>query len=75
LSDFESSHFLSQQRLMPIGELWESLDANTVKPTRAQKEELDRRLATLDEELAQRQKLRKSLGSSNREKKDGNERI
>jgi putative addiction module component (TIGR02574 family) len=45
-------HHLSQtQRLALIRELWESLDADTIEPTPAQKAELDRRLATLDEDI------------------------
>ncbi len=53
MSSFDFSQLSPQQRLALIGELWESLDANTVEPTQAQKDELDRRLETLDEDIQQ----------------------
>jgi putative addiction module component (TIGR02574 family) len=51
MSSFDFSHLSPQQRLALIGELWESLDADSVALTQAQKDELDRRLATLDEDI------------------------
>ncbi len=44
-------HLSPKQRLALIGELWESLDVDAIEPTPAQKAELDRRLATLDEDI------------------------
>ena len=41
------------EKLELIGELWESLEADDVPLTQAQIEELDRRLATADEDAAQ----------------------
>jgi putative addiction module component (TIGR02574 family) len=40
------------EKLELIGELWESLEADDVPLTPAQIEELDRRLATADEDAA-----------------------
>jgi putative addiction module component (TIGR02574 family) len=40
------------EKLELIGELWESLEADDVPLTQAQIEELDRRLATADEDAA-----------------------
>jgi putative addiction module component (TIGR02574 family) len=51
MSSFDFSHLSPKQRLALIGELWESLDADSVAITPAQKDELDRRLATLDEDI------------------------
>lgn len=53
MSSFDFSHLSPQQRLALIGELWESLEADSIALTRAQKDELDRRLATLDEDIKQ----------------------
>jgi len=41
------------EKLELIGELWESLEADDMPLTQAQIEELDRRLATADEDAAQ----------------------
>ena len=41
------------EKLELIGELWESLEADDVPLTQAQIEEIDRRLATADEDAAQ----------------------
>lgn len=41
------------EKLELIGELWESLETDQVPLTHAQIEELDRRLATADEDAAQ----------------------
>lgn len=51
MSDFDFRRLSPEQRLALIGELWESLDADRIEPTQAQKHELDRRLATLDEDI------------------------
>jgi putative addiction module component (TIGR02574 family) len=51
MSSFDFSQLSPEQRLTLIGELWESLDADTVKLTQAQANELDRRLATLDGDI------------------------
>jgi putative addiction module component (TIGR02574 family) len=40
-----------QERLDLIGRLWDSLDSEEVRLTPAQQSELDRRLATLDEDI------------------------
>ena len=40
-----------QERLELIGRLWDSLDSEDVRLTPAQQSELDRRLATLDEDI------------------------
>jgi putative addiction module component (TIGR02574 family) len=40
-----------QERLDLIGRLWDSLDAEDVPLTPAQEAELERRLATLDEDI------------------------
>jgi putative addiction module component (TIGR02574 family) len=40
-----------QERLDLIGRLWDSLDAEDVHLTAAQEAELDRRLATFDEDV------------------------
>jgi putative addiction module component (TIGR02574 family) len=53
MSSFDFSRLSPEQRLTLIGELWESLDADTVKLTQAQKDELDRRLVTLDTDIRQ----------------------
>ena len=51
MSSFDFTHLSPQQRLALIGELWESLDADSVALTQAQKDELDRRLETLDDDI------------------------
>ena len=45
-------HLSPEERLILIGELWDSLDAGTLPLTGAQAAELDRRLTTLDEDIA-----------------------
>jgi putative addiction module component (TIGR02574 family) len=51
MSSFDFSHLSPQQRLDLIGELWETLDASSIVQTQAQKDELDSRLETLDEDI------------------------
>lgn len=51
MTHFDFSRLSPQQRLALIGELWESLDADAVELSQAQKDELDRRLETLDEDI------------------------
>lgn len=51
MSSFDFSHLSPEQRLALIDELWESLDADSIALTQAQKDELDRRLETLDEDI------------------------
>ncbi len=45
------SHLSPEERLDLISEIWESLDAVDVPLTPAQEAEIDRRLATLDEDI------------------------
>ena len=45
------SHLTPQQRLDLIGELWDSIEAENVPLTPEQAAELDRRYATLDEDI------------------------
>jgi putative addiction module component (TIGR02574 family) len=52
MSTIDFSHLSQQERLELIGELWDSLDPNAVPVTAAQKAEIDRRLATLDVDIA-----------------------
>ena len=40
----------TQERLDLIGEIWDSIEADQIALTPAQEAELDRRLATLDED-------------------------
>lgn len=47
------SHLSTEQRLDLIGELWDSIEADAVPLTEAQAAEIDRRLATLDEDIKQ----------------------
>ncbi len=44
-------HLSPQERLDLIGQLWDSLDAADIPLTAAQSVEIDRRLATLDEDI------------------------
>jgi putative addiction module component (TIGR02574 family) len=53
MTTFDFSHLTPQQRLDLIGELWDSLDHDTLPLTPAQAAEIDRRLATLDEDIKQ----------------------
>ena len=41
------------EKLELIGELWDSLDADDIPLSQAQMDEIDRRLATADEDAAQ----------------------
>jgi putative addiction module component (TIGR02574 family) len=41
------------EKLELIGELWDSLEADDIPLTKAQMDEIDRRLATADEDAAQ----------------------
>ncbi len=45
------SHLSAEERLDLIGEIWDSIEADHVPLTSAQKAEIDRRLATLDEDM------------------------
>ena len=45
------SHLSPKQRLDLIGELWDSLDHDAVSLSEAQAAEIERRLATLDEDI------------------------
>ncbi len=47
------SHLSTQERLDLIGEIWDSLEADAVPLTEEQAAELDRRYATLDEDIKQ----------------------
>jgi len=47
------SHLSTRERLDLIGEIWDSIDTEAVPLTTAQETELDRRLATLDEDIQQ----------------------
>ncbi|MEE3625696.1 addiction module protein [Nitrospirillum sp. BR 11752] len=44
-------HLTAEERLTLIDELWDSLDQRNIPLTDAQKAELDRRLATADEDM------------------------
>jgi putative addiction module component (TIGR02574 family) len=48
---FDFRHLTPQQRLDLIGELWESLDHDAVPLAPAQAAEIDRRRATLDDDI------------------------
>ena len=52
---FDFSHLTPKERLDLIGELWDSLEAETIPLTSAQEAELDRRLETLDVDIKQGQ--------------------
>jgi len=47
------SHLSPEERLDLISEIWESLEADRVPLSPAQEAEIDRRLATLDEDIKQ----------------------
>ena len=51
------------EKLELIGELWDSLDADDVPLTQAQKDEIDRRLATADEDAAEGKTFEEMLES------------
>jgi putative addiction module component (TIGR02574 family) len=53
MATIELSHLSPQERLDLIGQLWESLSQDTVPVTQAQKIEIKRRLATLDQDVEQ----------------------
>ena len=48
-------HLSPEERLALIGELWDSLDAEDIPLTDAQRAEIDCRLATLDNDVAEGQ--------------------
>ena len=48
---FDFTHLTPKERLDLIGELWDSIEADTIPLTAAQEAELDRRLETLDEDI------------------------
>lgn len=45
------NHLTTEQRLDLIGELWDSIEADNLPLTSTQAAEIDRRLATLDEDI------------------------
>jgi putative addiction module component (TIGR02574 family) len=51
MSIIDFSHLTPQQRLALIGELWGSLDAESVPLTPGQVAEIERRLDTVDEDI------------------------
>jgi putative addiction module component (TIGR02574 family) len=53
MATIDFSHMTPAEKLDLIGELWDSLDHDTVPLTEAQAAELARRLATLDEDIEQ----------------------
>lgn len=53
MAAIEFSHLSTQERLDLIGQLWESLTPDAVPVTLAQKNEIKRRLATLDRDIDQ----------------------
>jgi putative addiction module component (TIGR02574 family) len=53
LSKDEMARLTPPERLALIAQLWESLDESQLPLTAAQQEELDRRLASLDEDRRQ----------------------
>ena len=48
---FDYSHLSPRERLDLIGEIWDSIEAEAVPLTDEQATELDRRYATLDEDI------------------------
>jgi len=48
---FDFSHLTAQQRLELIGELWDSIEAEDIPLSPEQVAELDRRYATLDQDI------------------------
>jgi putative addiction module component (TIGR02574 family) len=44
---------MTREKLDLIGEIWDSIEADAIPLTEAQAAELDRRLATLDEDIEQ----------------------
>ena len=57
------------EKLELIGELWESLEADDVPLTQAQIEELDRRLATADDDAAEGKTFEEMLQGMRPEKR------
>ena len=49
------SHMTPTEKLDLIGEIWDSIEADDIPLTAEQAAELDRRLATLDEDIEQGQ--------------------
>ena len=55
MSNIDISQLSPKERLDLIGQLCDSLDAESVPLTAAQEAEIDRRLATLDQDITQGQ--------------------
>lgn len=55
MSIFDFSHLSTEQKLELIGDLWRSLETQDIPVSPAQMAELDRRLARLDEDIADSQ--------------------
>lgn len=55
MSIFDFSHLTTEQKLELIGDLWRSLETQDIPVSPAQMAELDRRLARLDEDIADSQ--------------------
>ena len=53
MPSLDYSHLSTRERIDLIGEIWDSIDAETVPLSAIQEAELDRRLATLDDDIAQ----------------------
>ncbi|MFN3077573.1 MAG: addiction module protein [Alphaproteobacteria bacterium] len=53
MPSIDFSHLSPRERIDLIGEIWDSIEAEAVPLTAAQEAELDRRLATLDEDIQQ----------------------
>ncbi|MDE1146782.1 MAG: addiction module protein [Azospirillaceae bacterium] len=51
MTTLDITRLSAQERLDLIGRLWDSLEAEDVRLTPAQQAELDRRLATFDEDI------------------------
>jgi len=54
-------HMTPSEKLDLIGEIWESIEAEAMPLTESQAAELDRRLATLDEDIRQGMTAAESL--------------
>jgi len=53
MTTIDFSHLSPEERLDLISEIWQSLEAEHIPLTPAQEAEIDRRLATLDEDIKQ----------------------
>lgn len=51
MANVDFSHLTTQERLDLIGEIWDSIEVERVPVTPAQAAELDRRYATLDDDV------------------------